>query len=133
MHHDPKWATFNGAYINPNIKFDFQNTLDEPAEDELIHMLGHISLMRDPRASKNMVPAEVSDDLPTDLEEAAKMAAQFVRFSLITLVSDKHKNNDPAIIFTVRGSAPAGSSIGASPSLVRFCLSSPDVQFAATR
>lgn len=66
-------------------------------------------------------------------EEAAEMAAQFVRFGLITLVSDKRKNNDSAIIFTVRGSAPAGSSIGVSFSLVRFCSASPDAWFAATR
>ncbi|KAI0245214.1 regulator of G protein signaling [Lactifluus subvellereus] len=43
-------------------------------------------------------------------EEAAEMAAQFVRFGFITLVSDKRKNNDSAIIFTVRGSAPGGNS-----------------------
>jgi GTPase-activating protein SST2 len=43
-------------------------------------------------------------------EEAAEMAAQFVRFGLITLVSDKRKNNDSAIIFTVRGTASAGNS-----------------------
>jgi hypothetical protein len=43
-------------------------------------------------------------------EEAAEMAAQFVRFGLIALVSDKRKNNDSAIIFTVRGSAPGGNS-----------------------
>jgi hypothetical protein len=43
-------------------------------------------------------------------EEAAEMAAQFVRFGLITLVSDKLKNNDSAIIFTVRGAAPGGNS-----------------------
>ncbi|KAH9987902.1 regulator of G protein signaling [Russula compacta] len=43
-------------------------------------------------------------------EEAAEMAAQFVRFGLIYLVSDKRKNNDSAIIFTVRGSAPGGNS-----------------------
>ncbi|KAH9964805.1 hypothetical protein BGW80DRAFT_1462775 [Lactifluus volemus] len=43
-------------------------------------------------------------------KEAAEMAAQFVRFGLIALVSDKRKNNDSAIIFTVRGSAPGGSS-----------------------
>ncbi|KAI6105398.1 regulator of G protein signaling domain-containing protein [Pisolithus sp. B1] len=43
-------------------------------------------------------------------EEAAEMAAQFVRFGLITLVSDRRKNNDSAIIFTVRGSAPGGNS-----------------------
>ncbi|KAJ3550638.1 hypothetical protein NMY22_g356 [Coprinellus aureogranulatus] len=43
-------------------------------------------------------------------EEAAEMAAQFVRFGLIALVSDRRKNNDSAIIFTVRGSAPGGNS-----------------------
>ncbi|KAG1902905.1 regulator of G protein signaling domain-containing protein [Suillus fuscotomentosus] len=43
-------------------------------------------------------------------EEAAEMAAQFVRFGLIILVSDKRKNNDSAIIFTVRGSTPGGNS-----------------------
>jgi len=43
-------------------------------------------------------------------EEAAEMAAQFVRFGLIQLVSDKRKNNDSAIIFTVRGAAGGGNS-----------------------
>lgn len=43
-------------------------------------------------------------------DEAAEMAAHFVRFGLIALVSDKRKGNDSAIIFTVRGSAPAGNS-----------------------
>jgi len=54
-------------------------------------------------------------------EEAAEMAAQFVRFGLITLVSDKRKNNDSAIIFTVRGSTPGGNSL-VSVSLPFFCL-----------
>jgi hypothetical protein len=43
-------------------------------------------------------------------EEAAEMGAQFVRFGLITLVSDKRKTNDSAIIFTVRGPSPGGNS-----------------------
>ncbi|EJD01290.1 regulator of G protein signaling [Fomitiporia mediterranea MF3/22] len=43
-------------------------------------------------------------------DEAAEMAAHFVRFGLIAIVSDKRKGNDSAIIFTVRGSAPAGNS-----------------------
>ena len=43
-------------------------------------------------------------------DEAAEMAAHFVRFGLIALVSDKRKGNDSAIIFTVRGNAPAGNS-----------------------
>lgn len=44
-------------------------------------------------------------------EEAAEMGAQFVRFGLITLVSDKRKNNDAAIIFAVRGPSPGGNSL----------------------
>ncbi|THH33741.1 hypothetical protein EUX98_g472 [Antrodiella citrinella] len=43
-------------------------------------------------------------------EEAAEMAAQFVRYGLIALVSDKRKNNDSAIIFTVRGAAGGPNS-----------------------
>ncbi|KAI0079732.1 regulator of G protein signaling [Panus rudis PR-1116 ss-1] len=43
-------------------------------------------------------------------EEAAEMAAHFVRYGLITLVSDKRKNNDSAIIFTVRGAAGGPNS-----------------------
>jgi hypothetical protein len=45
-------------------------------------------------------------------DEAAEMAAHFVRFGLIVLVSDKRKGTDSAVIFTVRGS-PNGSSAAA--------------------
>ncbi|KAH7343399.1 regulator of G protein signaling domain-containing protein [Rhizoctonia solani] len=38
-------------------------------------------------------------------DEAAEMAAHFVRFGYIQLVSDKRKTGDSAVIFTVRGSA----------------------------
>ncbi|KAG9014978.1 hypothetical protein FRB94_007050 [Tulasnella sp. JGI-2019a] len=38
-------------------------------------------------------------------DEAAEMAAHFVRFGLIALVSDKRKGGDSAVIFTVRGNA----------------------------
>ena len=55
-------------------------------------------------------------------EEAAEMAAQFVRFGLITLVSDKRKNNDSTIIFTVRGSAPGEIRWLACVDYVRFVL-----------
>ena len=57
-------------------------------------------------------------------DEAAEMADHFVRFGLITLVSDKRKGNDSAIIFTVRGSAPSGSS-----STVSVCNSFSDVDY----
>ena len=43
-------------------------------------------------------------------EEAVEMAVQFVCFGLITLVSNKCKNYDSAIIFTICGSAPGGNS-----------------------
>ncbi|KAK3940940.1 FluG domain-containing protein [Diplogelasinospora grovesii] len=72
MRHDPKWATFNSAYINENVQFHLQNAvLDEPTEDSLIGMVSHIGLMRDPRASKDMVPDEVWDDLEPDPEIVA--------------------------------------------------------------
>ncbi|KAK4101194.1 hypothetical protein N658DRAFT_496494 [Parathielavia hyrcaniae] len=50
MRHDPKWATFNSAYINEKVGFHLQNAfLDEPTEDSLLAMLSHIGLMRDPQ------------------------------------------------------------------------------------
>ena len=39
---------------------------------------------------------------------AAEMAAHFIHFGLIVLVSDR--GNDSEIIFMVRGNAPAGNS-----------------------
>jgi hypothetical protein len=72
MRHDPKWATFNSAYINEKLQFHVQNAfLDEPTEDSLIGMLSHIGLMRDPRASKDMVPDEVWENMPPDPEIVA--------------------------------------------------------------
>jgi hypothetical protein len=72
MRHDPKWATFNSAYINENVQYHLQNAfLDEPTEDSMIGMLSHIGLTRDPRASKDMVPDEVWDFLEPDPEIVA--------------------------------------------------------------
>jgi len=69
MRHDPRWATFNSAYINEKVEFHLQNAfLEEPTEDGLIGMLSHIGLMRDSRASKNMVPDEVWENMPADPE-----------------------------------------------------------------
>ncbi|KAL2263081.1 hypothetical protein VTK26DRAFT_8306 [Humicola hyalothermophila] len=74
MRHDPKWATFNSAYINEKVGFHLQNAfLDEPTEDSLLAMLSHLGLTRDPRASKDMVPDEVWELIPPDPEiEALK-------------------------------------------------------------
>ena len=74
MRHDPKWATFNSAYINEKVGFHLQNAfLEEPTEDSLLAMLSHLSLTRDPRASKDMVPDEVWELMAPDPEiEALK-------------------------------------------------------------
>jgi hypothetical protein len=67
MRHDPKWATFNSAYINEKVKFHLQNAfLDEPTEDSLLAMFSHIGLMRDPCASQDMVPDAVWEVMPPD-------------------------------------------------------------------
>ena len=72
MRHDPKWAPFNSAYINEEVEFHRQNAyLDEPTEDALIGMLSHINVMRDPRATKDMVPDEIWDSLEPDPEIVA--------------------------------------------------------------
>ncbi len=69
MRHDPNLATFNCAYINAKVKFHLQNAvLHEPHEDALLVMLTHISVIRDPRAGRDMVPDEVWRDLPHDPE-----------------------------------------------------------------
>ncbi|KAK8000474.1 FluG domain-containing protein [Apiospora arundinis] len=69
LRHDPKWATFNSAYINENIEFDTQNAfLDEPTEDALINLFTHVGMTRDPRARRKMVPKQVWESLPPDPE-----------------------------------------------------------------
>ncbi|KJR83642.1 uncharacterized protein SPSK_04752 [Sporothrix schenckii 1099-18] len=65
-------AIFNSAYINEKVTFHLQNAvLDEPYEDALIGILSHMSAMRDPSASSDMVPDEVWRDLPLDPEIVA--------------------------------------------------------------
>lgn len=47
--------------------------MDEPTEDSLLAMLSHIGHLRDPHASKDMVPDEVWEMMPPDPEiEALK-------------------------------------------------------------
>ncbi|KAK1973913.1 FluG domain-containing protein [Colletotrichum cereale] len=67
MRHDPKFATFHSAYLNENVNFDLQNTfLEEKTEKQLYKVFAHVSLTRDPRVTKDMVPREVWDNLPDD-------------------------------------------------------------------
>ncbi|KJZ70767.1 hypothetical protein HIM_09851 [Hirsutella minnesotensis 3608] len=72
MRHDPKWATFNNAYINEKVEFHLERVVaDEPTEDCLIDLFTHMSLTRDPKAKQNMVPDKVLRNLPPDPEIVA--------------------------------------------------------------
>ncbi|KAL7940735.1 FluG domain-containing protein [Trichoderma barbatum] len=69
MRHDPKFATFFSAYLNKNINFDLQHAfLEEEKHVELFRMFAHVSLTRDPRAVRDMVPEEVWNNAPPDPE-----------------------------------------------------------------
>lgn len=69
MRHDPKFATFHGAYLNERVEFDLQNTfLGEQTENQLYKLFAHVSLTRDPRATRDMVPAEVWGNQQPDPE-----------------------------------------------------------------
>ncbi|KZL63688.1 FluG domain-containing protein [Colletotrichum tofieldiae] len=69
MRHDPKFATFHGAYLNEKVNFDLQNTfLEENTEGQLYKLFSHVSLTRDPRATRDMVPEAVWKNLPADPE-----------------------------------------------------------------
>ncbi|KAL0930298.1 FluG domain-containing protein [Colletotrichum truncatum] len=69
MRHDPKFFTFHGSYLNENVNFDLQNAfLEENAEGQLYQLFTHVSLTRDPRATRDMVPEEVWKNMPPDPE-----------------------------------------------------------------
>ncbi|GKT51783.1 uncharacterized protein ColSpa_11964 [Colletotrichum spaethianum] len=60
MRHDPKFATFHGAYLNKNVEFNLQNTfLEEETEEQMYKVFAHVSLTRDPRVTRDMVLKEV--------------------------------------------------------------------------
>ncbi|KAH7354509.1 FluG domain-containing protein [Plectosphaerella cucumerina] len=72
MRYDPKFLTFHDAYLNQMVEFDLQNTfLEEQTESELYKLFAHVSLTRDPRAKRDMVPDKVWDNLPPDPELVA--------------------------------------------------------------
>jgi hypothetical protein len=55
--------------LNQIANFDLQNAfLEEETEDQLFRVFAHVSLTRDPRATRDMVPDEVWADLPPDPE-----------------------------------------------------------------
>ena len=64
MRHDPKWATFNNAYINEKVQFHIEKVVaGEPTEDSLIKLFTHMSMTRDPNAAQDMVPDEIRRQL----------------------------------------------------------------------
>lgn len=69
MRHDPKFATFFNAYLNQIANFDLQNAfLEEEKEVQLFRLFTHVSLTRDPRAVRDMVPKEVREAAGADPE-----------------------------------------------------------------
>ncbi|KAJ5681616.1 FluG domain-containing protein [Penicillium maclennaniae] len=72
MRHDPKFYTFQDAYLNQIANFDLQNAfLEEEMENQLFRVFAHVGLTRDRRATRDMVPAEVWANLPPDPEITA--------------------------------------------------------------
>ncbi|EJP61685.1 FluG domain-containing protein [Beauveria bassiana ARSEF 2860] len=66
MRHEPGFKTFFSAYLNEIANFDLQNAfLEEEKQSQLFRMFAHVSLTRDPRAVRDMVPEKVwANQLP---------------------------------------------------------------------
>ncbi|KAM0665678.1 hypothetical protein ACQRIU_005939 [Beauveria bassiana] len=82
MRHEPGFKTFFSAYLNEIANFDLQNAfLEEEKQSQLFRMFAHVSLTRDPRAVRDMVPEKVWANQPPDpeivkLEEERTMLKQ---------------------------------------------------------
>ncbi|KAI0120736.1 hypothetical protein BJ170DRAFT_704700 [Xylariales sp. AK1849] len=60
MRHNPEFYTFQDAYLNQITNFDLQNAFsEEEIEDQLFRLFAHVSLTRDLRATRDMVPDEI--------------------------------------------------------------------------
>jgi hypothetical protein len=53
-------------------------------------------------------------------DEAAEMAAHFVRFGLIALIYDRRRGNDSAVVFTVKGNPGPNAAVRSFPSYLDF-------------
>ncbi|KAM0742721.1 hypothetical protein ACQRIT_002898 [Beauveria bassiana] len=82
MRHEPGFKTFFSAYLNEIANFDLQNAfLEEEKQSQLFRMFAHVSLARDPRAVRDMVPEKVWANQPPNpeivkLEEERTMLKQ---------------------------------------------------------
>ncbi len=69
MRHDQRFFTFQDAYLNQIAKFHLQNGfLEEEMENQMFRLFAHVSLTRDPRARRDMVPPDVWANLAPDPE-----------------------------------------------------------------
>ena len=72
MRHNPKFLTFQDAYLNEKVEYNVIGAaLEEKKEDRLYKMFAHVSLTRDPRATRDMVPEEVWANAKPDPEIVA--------------------------------------------------------------
>ena len=72
MRYNPRFTTFHNAYLNEKVVFDIQNTfLGEQTEDQLYKLFTHVSLTRDPRATRDIVPDAVWENMLPDPEITA--------------------------------------------------------------
>ncbi|KAI0398656.1 hypothetical protein F4802DRAFT_603826 [Xylaria palmicola] len=65
---DPRFFTFQNACLNQIAKFHLQNAVLEELENQMFRLFAHVSLTRNPRATRDMVPPEVWANLKLDPE-----------------------------------------------------------------
>jgi hypothetical protein len=69
MRHNSEFYTFQDAYLNQIANFNLQNAfLEEKTENQLFRVFAYVSLIRDSRATKDMVPDEIWANLPPNPE-----------------------------------------------------------------
>ncbi|CAJ2513035.1 Uu.00g011540.m01.CDS01 [Anthostomella pinea] len=103
MRHDPKFATFHSAYQNHNLQFDSQNAfLEEEKQVQLFKLFAHISISRDPRAVRDMIPEDIWSNLPPDPEisELEALRAE-LKGGQHRLVSNEHKAKIRQLTYTI--------------------------------
>jgi len=72
MRHDPRWTTFYDAYINTAVQWDLVGSaLQKELQNKLILELTQVGIWHDPRATRDMVPDEVWEEITPDPEIAA--------------------------------------------------------------
>ena len=72
MRHDLRWTTLFGAYLNKVIECDLvSSAFQKELQNKLISELMQVDIWHDPRATRDMVPDEVWEEMTSDPEIAA--------------------------------------------------------------